>query len=305
MDTMDSARSGRDFVKEMLEAEAQVISRSGLGINVTSGPGLIIHREGPTNIFPSEDNRAYIRPNNGIKLIYEKGDLEEALGYRATSVSTNGAASMNDVFASVGYTFKNTFMGDVTLKYSLDHFADDLRANYATAESTISMFEMILEPASKLELGLKLGASSSQNTPHNIFTGISVISKDLFRGGSVIKLFANKIGSDFFDYPVYPAITGVNLFDKLYQAGTYDTGMEISQVVSSAFSLKMIADVVTGPTGLFGIDEPKSNATFELDMEYGLFEDAFLTLDYRTYQNPSALANATSDMLSLGFVYNY
>jgi len=306
LDTMDSAvMGGRDFVKEMLEAEARVSSKWGLGLNMTSGPGLVIHREGAINIFPSEDYRAYIRPNNGIKLFYEKSGLDTGIGYKATAVTTSGAASINDTFAYIGYDLKNTFFGDVTFKYSLDFFSTDLRAKYATAESIISIFEMVLEPAKKTELAVKYGASSSQNTPHNAFASLSLVSGDLFRSGGTVKLFANKIGSDFFDYPTYAAITGVNLFDKLYQAATYDVGMEVSQVVSKSLSFRMIADIVTGPTGLYGKDEPKSNATFELDMDYGLFENAVLTFGFRTYQNPSALANATSDMLALGFRYNY
>jgi pyridoxine 5-phosphate synthase len=306
MDTMDSAvNGGRDFVKEMLEAEARVSSKWGLGINMTSGPGLVIHREGAINIFPSEDYRAYLRPNNGIKLFYEKGDLDTGLGYKATAVTTSGAASINDTYAYVSYDLKNTFIGDFTFKYSLDFFNTDLRANYSTAESIINMCEVILEPVKKTELGIKYGASSSQNTPHNAFASLSMVSRDLFRSGGTVKLFANKIGSEFFDYPAYAAITGVNLFDKLYQAATYDIGMEVSQVVSTSLSFRMLADIVTGPTGLYGKDEPKSNATFELNMDYGLFENAVLTFGFRTYQNPSALANATSDMLVLGFRYNY
>ena len=306
MDTMDSAvTGGRNFVKDMLEAEAQVSSKSGLGVNFTSGPGLVIHREGAINIFPSEDYRAYLRPNNGIKLFYEKGDINAGFGYRATAVSTSGAASINDTFAYVGYDLKNTFIGNVTLKYSVDLFNTDLRANYSTAESVISIYEMVMEPASKTELGLKVGVSSSQNIPHIGFAGLSMVSRDLFHRGGNVKLFANKIGSVFFDYPAYAAITGVNLFDKLYQAATYDIGMEVSQVVSKSLSFRIIADIVTGPTGLYGKDEPKSNATFELDMDYVVFEDAVLTFGFRTYQNPSAASNATSDMLVLGFRYNY
>ncbi len=305
MDTMDSARSGgRDLVKEMLEGEAQAMTKSGFGVNVTSGPGLVIHREGPDNIFPSEDYTVYVRPNNGIKLFYENGELDTGIGYKATTVATDGAAGVNDAYAYVAYSFNNTFVGDLTVKYSADLFNNDLRATYSTAESTINMYEMDIVPSKQLEFGLKLGASSSQQTSHNIFAGISVITKDLIRSGSAIKLFANKIGSDFFGYPVYPAITGVNLFNKLYQPSTYDIGMEISQVVSRALSLKMIGDVVTGPTGLYGEDEPSSNATFELDMDYGLFEGGTLNFGYRTYQNPSATENATSDMLMLGFRYN-
>ena len=306
MDTMDSAVStGRDFVKEMLEAEAQVSSKWGLGLNMTSGPGLVIHREGAINIFPSEDYRAYLRPNNGIKLFYEKGDLDTGIGYKATAVTTTGAASINDTFAYIGYDIKNTFIGDVTVKYSCDLFNTDLRGDYSTAESNISIYEVVLQPVRKTELGLKVGVSSGVNTPHNVFAGLSMVSRDLFRSGGTVKLFANKIGTDFFDFPAYAAITGVNLFDKLYQAATYDIGMEVSQVVSKTLSFRMLADIVTGPTGLYGKDEPKSNATFELDMDYGVFKDAVLTLGFRTYQNPSALANATSDMLVLGFRYNY
>jgi hypothetical protein len=306
MDTMDSARSGgRDFVREMLEGEAQVMAKWGLGVNVTSGPGLVIHREGPNNIFPSEDNTVYVRPNNGIKLFYEKGDLGTGLGYRATAVASDGAAAVNDVYTYISYTFKDTFMGKLVLKYSVDLFNNDLRATYSTSESTINMYEAVISPSKQIELGLKFGASSSQKTPHNVFAGISVVTKDLIRSGSAFKLFANKIGSDFFGYPTYPAITGVNLFNKLYQPSTYDIGMEISQVVSKTLSLKMIGDVVTGPTGLYGKNEPMSNSTFELDMDYSLFENCVLNFGFRTYQNPSATTNATSDMLILGFRYNY
>jgi pyridoxine 5-phosphate synthase len=306
MDTMDSARSGgRDFAREMLEGEAQVKAKWGLGVNMTSGPGLVIHREGAINIFPSEDYRAYIRPNNGIKVFYAPGDLDTGLGYRATAVSTSGAASVNDVYGYVGYKFKKTFTGDVTLRYSMDLFNNDLNGKYATAESTINMYELIVSPTGQLDFGLKLGFSGSQNIPHNQFAGLSIVAEDLFRSGSSIKIYANKIGSEFFDFPTYQAMTGANLFDKLYQSGTYDIGLEISQVVSKTLSFKMISDIVTGPTGLYGRDEPNSNATFELDMDYGLFEGANMTFGFRTYQNPSATTNATSDMLMLGFGYNY
>jgi len=306
IDTMDSATTGgRDFVKEMLEAEAQVSSKWGLGVNLTSGPGLVIHREGVANIFPSEDYKAYLRPNNGISVFYGAGDFDTGFGYKATAVSSAGAATINDASVYLDYTFRNTFMGDVFVKYSVDQFNNDLRATFSTAESTINMYEMTFSPQKHLDIGLKFGASSSQDTPHNVFAGLSLLSKDFFRGGSSIKLYANKIGSEFFDYPAYQAITGVNLFDKLYQAGTYDIGMEISQVVSRALSFKFISDIVTGPTGLYGKDEPRSNATFQLEMDYGLFEGAVMTSVFRTYQNPSAISNATSDMLWLGFRYNY
>ncbi|MFH1709571.1 MAG: S-layer homology domain-containing protein [bacterium] len=306
LDTMDSpVTGGRDLVKEMLEAEAQMMSKWGLGVSITSGPGLIIHREGSSNIFPSEDQKVYLRPHNGVKLFYGAGDIDAGVGYKATSVLTSGAASVNDAYAYVGYRFRNTFMGNVSVKYSADLFNNDLRANFSTAESTISMYEVTLEPRRKLELGLKLACSSSQNTPHNVFAGLSIVSKDVFRSGDAVKLFVNKIGSDFFDYPAYQGITGVNLFNKLYQASTYDIGLEISQVVSRSLSYRMIADIVTGSSGLYGKDEPKSNATFELDMDYNLFENAIATLSFRTYQNPSAAANATSDMLALSLRYNY
>jgi len=282
-----------------------VVSKSGFGINMTSGPGLIIHREGAVNIFPSEDYRAYVRPNNGIKFMYCPGDLDTGFGYRATEVSTAGAAGINDIYGYVGYKFRRTFLGNVAVKYSMDVFNNDLRGNCASKESTINMYEVIVSPTGQLDLGVKLGASSSQYTPHNVFTGISLLSRDLFRSGSVIKMFANKIGSDFFGYPTYPAITGTDLFDKLYVGGTYDMGMEVSQVVSKNLSMTMMADVVTGPTGLYGKDEPDSNATFELGMDYGLFDDAVVTFGLRTYQKPSATTNATSDMLITGFRYNY
>ena len=306
MDTMDSARSGgRDLFREMLEGEAQVKAKSGLGINMTSGPGLIIHREGAINIFPSEDYRAYIRPNNGIKVFYGPGDLDTGLGYRATAVSTSGAASLNDSYAYAGYTFKKTFTGDVTLRYSIDLFNNDLNGKYATAESTINMYELIISPTGQLDLGLKLGVSGGKESPHNEFAGLSIVSQDLFRAGSAIKIYANKIGTEFFDFPTYQAMTGSNLFDKLYRSGTYDIGLEISQVVTKALSFKLTGDVVLGPSGLYGRDEPDSNATFELDMDYGLFEGAYMEFGFRTFQNPSATTNATSDMLMLGFGYNY
>lgn len=306
MDTMDSARvGGRDLVKDMLEAEAQVVTKSGFGVNMTSGPGLIIHREGAINIFPSEDHRAYVRPNSGIKFIYSPGDLDSAVGYRATAIATDGAAGVNDVYGYTGYKFRKTFMGDVALKYSIDVFSNDLRGTYATSESTINMYEMVISPSRQLDLGMKVGVASNQDTQHNIFAGLSLISRDLFRSGSTIKLFANKIGSDFYGYPVYQAIMGTDLFDKLYQGGTYDLGMEVSQAMNRDLSMRMTADVVTGPTGLYGVDEPNSNMTFELGMDYRAFEDAALSFGLRTFQNPSAATNATSDMLMFGFRYNH
>ena len=306
LDTMDSAVSpGRDLVKEMLEAEAMFGSSWGLSIDVTSGPGMIIHKEGPNNIFPSEDNKVFIRPNNGIKVAYDNGGFGTGIGYKAAAVTSEGTASVNDIYGYLEYQFNRTFMGDVTLKYSIDYFNTDLRGNYSTEESTINMYEMTVSPASKLDLALKIGVSGGWDNPHNVFTEISLISRDFLRAGSKIRLFADKTGESFFDQPTYQAITGVNLFDKLYQAGTYDLGLELSQAMSEKMTLKLMADLVTGPTGLYGVEEPKSNSTFETDFIYSIIKGLDADLMYRTYQDPSAASNATSDMLAAGLVYNY
>jgi hypothetical protein len=212
---------------------------------------------------------------------------------------------VNDIYGFIEYQFNRTFMGDVILKYSIDYFNNDLRGNYSTAESTISMYEMTVSPGSQIDLGLRIGVSGGQDNPHNIFTGISVISRDFFRAGSEIKLFANKTGASFFDQPTYQAITGVNFFDKLFQAGTYDTGIEFSQAMSKQLTLILTADLVTGPTGVYGVDEPKSNSTFQIGMIYGVIEGLDANFTYKTYQDPSAAPNATSDMLTAGLVYNY
>jgi pyridoxine 5-phosphate synthase len=306
IDTMDSAVSpGRDLVREMLEAEALVRSNWGLSMDMTSGPGLIVHKEGPNNIFPSENNKVFIRPNNGIKIAYDSGVLGTGIGYKATAITSEGMASVNDIYGYLEYQFNRTFMGDVTMKYSIDCFNTDLRGDQSTAESTINMYEMTVSPASKLDISLKIGVSGGQDNPHNLFTEISLISRDFLRAGSEIRLFADKTGESFFDQPTYQAITGVNLFDKLYQAGTYDMGLALSQAMSEKMTLKLIADLVTGPTGLYGVDEPKSNSTFEIDMIYAVIKGLDANFMYRTYQDPSAASNATSDMLAAGLVYNY
>lgn len=304
IDTMDSTLvGGRDLAREMFEAEAAVESKNGLGVSITSGPGIIIHKEGTSNIFPSDDYKVYLRPNNGIKLFYEPDVLISGIGYSAASIDNFGKSETNDVYAYVGYKFRNTVLGDLAVKYSAHSFTNDLKARFSTAESTINMYEFTLVPGSQLEMGVKFGVSASQNTPHNVYTGIHLISRELLRKGSTFKLYANKVGSEFMDYPTYPGILGLNISDKLYQAGTNDFGCVISQTVTNGYAFSMISNIVTGPNGQYGKDEPRSNATFELDMDMGLSDNAIMTIAYRTYQSPAALANATSDMLGLGFRY--
>lgn len=306
IDTMDSSLvGGRDLAREMFEADAVVESKSGFGAEISGGPGLVVHRESTTKIFPSDDYTAYLRPNSGIKVYYSPGDLDTGFGYRATSITSSGASSVNDVYGYIGYNLKNTFLGDIGLKYSMDSFTNDLKATYSTAESTVNMYEINIKPSRKTEVNLRMGATASQNTPHNSYVGLNIITTDLLRSGSSMRLFANKIGKEFLDYPAYSGILGLNLFDKLFQPSTYDIGMELSQVISRVLSFRMVADVVTGPAGQYGKDEPSSNSTFELDMDYGIFENAYMILAYKTYQSPSAASNATSDMLGLGFRYNY
>jgi len=306
MDTMDSSLvGGRDLAREMLEAEGVAETKSGFGVSMTAGPGMIIHREGPANIFPSEDNKVYLRPRNGIRFYYDPGGWDAGAGYRTTSASTSGASAINDVYGYMGYTFRGTFLGNISLRYSADSFTNNLKATYSTAESSVSIYEMIIEPSKQVEFNIKIGISGGVDSPHNMFAGVSLAAKDLMRKDSSTRLYVNKIGADFLDYPTYPGILGVNFFDKLYQAGTYDMGFEISQVVSKGFSVKIISDLVTGAEGYYGKDEPKSNGTFEFDMDFGVFENAVMTIAYRTYQEPSAIANATSDMLGLGFRYTY
>ena len=304
VDTMDSGFStARDLSREMLEMEAEVNNKSGFGVSVSSGPGLVIHREGPTNIFPSEDYKAYLRPLNSIKFYYEPDSYMAGAGYSATSISSSGAVQINDAFAYAGYKFRGTILGNITFKYTFDEFNNNARATYATAESMINTYDIIVEPTGKFEYNLKVGAKASQNTPHNLFARLGLVSRDLFRQGSNFRLFAAKIGEEFFDYPTYPGLYGLDLFDKIYQNGTYDIAAEISQNVSRGLTLRMGCDVVTGPSGLYGKDEPRSNATFELNLDYGVFEGAVMNIMYRIFQNPSAASNETSDILGLGFKY--
>ena len=306
IDTMDSSISGgRDLAREMLEMETEVNSKSGTGVSITSGPGLVIHREGPNNIFPSEDYKAYLRQGNGFKVYGSPWDIDIAGGYLATGIATNGASTSNDIYGSLGYALKNTFLGDVKMKYSFHSYTENLKANYSTSESMVNVYELIFEPHGKLEYGLAAGVSASQNTPHNVFMNISLVSTDLFRSGSRLKFSASKIGDEFFEYPTHPGLFGLNMFDHLYANGTYDIGLEISQELSRGFLLKMVSDVVTGPSGEYTKDEPKANATFELGLELGIFEGAVMTVGYRVYQVPSAVSNATSDIFGIGFKYIY
>ena len=306
LDTMDSGISGtRDLAREMLEAEAVMEADSGFGVSLTTGPGLVVHREGTVNVFPSEDGVCYLRPMTGIKLFYDGSSFDYGGGYRAVSIESLGTSSINDVFGYVDYIMKGTFLGSVTLKYSIDDYTNDLKATFSTAEATVNEYEISCAPNLDMEYGVKIAANSAQTNPNNVFAGVYFTSKDLLKEGSVLNIYANKTGSRFFDYPVYPGLLGLNVFDKLYSDATYDIGVFMSQTVSKSFSFKIISDIVTGPTGLYGVDEPASNSTFEFDVAYGLNEAATVTAGYRVYQVPSAADNATSDILGVGVNYIY
>jgi pyridoxine 5-phosphate synthase len=306
LDTMDSGMSiSRDFVRELLEAEAEINMRNGFGISVTSGPGLVIHREGPINVFPSEDYMVYLRPGNGIKFSYENNDLDTGLGYKATSIEATGLPKVNDIYAYLGYKFRGTWLWNIYCRYYFHSFTDNLKAGYSSAESMVNIYEFNVFSSKQLQYNLRFGVTASQNTPHNLFASFSLISSDLFKDGSSLKLFANKIGSEFFDFPTYPALMGVNIFDKLYAAGTYDIGFEISQIVSRGMAFRVVSDIVTGTGGIYGVEDPKSNAAIELDLDLGIYEGAVLTLGYKVYQAPSAATNATSDILGIGLRYIY
>ena len=306
IDTMDSSiTEGRDLVREMLEAEAVAETKAGFGVSITAGPGMVVHREGNSDIFPSEDYTVYLRPSNGIKLYYAPGDLETGIGYRATSIESSGAAMINDSYCYAGYTFRGTVLGSISLKYSIDVFNDNLRATYASSESFVSMYEMEVKPSKHLTIGLKCGVAASENTPHNAHVGLSVVADELFHKGNTMRLFASKTGTEFFDLPTYPGMLGVNMFNKLYQAGTYDFGLEVSQAISSRLGVKVISSVVTGPEGEYEEGEPKANSTFEFDLNFGVLDGAVMTLAYRVYQVPGDVENTTSDMIGLGFTYNF
>jgi hypothetical protein len=220
-------------------------------------------------------------------------------------MEATGLPKVNDMYAYLGYKFRGTWLGNIVCRYNFHFFKDSLTASYSSAESMVNIYEFNVFSSKQLQYDLRFGVTASQNTPHNLFASFSLISKDLFKDGSSLKLFANKIGSEFFDFPVYPAVMGVNIFDKLYAAGTYDVGFEVSQVVSRGMAFRVVSDIVTGPKGIYGVEEPKSNAAFELDLDFGIYEGAVLSLGYKVYQSPSAATNATSDMLGVGLRYIY
>ncbi len=304
LDTMDSSISpGRDLFKEMLDLEVEVRFRSSLGIGLTAGPGVVVHRESSANVFPSDDNTVFIRQNNGIRLFYEAPDWETGIGYLADSTNARGIPAVNDYRAYVGRSFRGTFLGNISLGYSLDYFKDLVNTELSSSEIYVSTLDITVTAGKYLEYGLKAATTSSQNTPHNVFVGVSMISRDLFRENSSIKLFANKVGTEFFDYPVYQGLFGANIVNRLFQNGTYDIGLEMVQAVSRELSFRLISDVVTGATGVYGRDEPKSMGTFEMDIDYGVFERGSITFAYRIYQQPAEEENDTSDMLGLGFKY--
>jgi hypothetical protein len=306
IDTMDSAQNkGRDFAREMLETEAYGEFSPGLGIRLTTGPGPVIHKEGPANIFPSEDNKVFLRPSNGIEMTYDIWSMSTSLGYKAITNNSMGTPSLNDIHAGIGYTAKATFLGDVTMNYGFSDLTSDLRARSATAEAMVHMYEIYAEPGSRLRYGLKIASVAGAGSNENLFVGFSFISRGFFRENSSFKLFANKIGNEFISYPVHPSLLGLNVFDKYYANGTYDVGFEITQYVSRTLTLRILSDIVTGPQGQYGKNHPSSNACFEFDMDFGIFDSAVMTVAYRTYQVPSAATNVTSDMLGLFFKYDY
>jgi len=306
IDTMDSSLvGGRDLAREMFEAEASLSDPSGFGMSFTSGPGLIIHREGPKNIIPSEDKTVFLRPNNGIKFSYDRGDLDSAAGFMATSVSSSGLTETNDMYGYVGYTFRDTVVGDLRTRYSIDRFSFNIAADQSSREATINILEATMTPLDNVELTLKYGVAGSGNAPHNSYAGIDMLSKEFLWTGVSAKLSVNKIGEDFFLVPTYPAILGVNSFNKLFIAGTRDVALELDEEISSSMNLRLISDIVTGPNGEFGKDEPDSSSTYELDLDLGLSKNVTLTFAYRVFDEPAVTTDPVSDLLGISFRYIY
>ena len=306
LDTMDSSTvGGRNLFREMLDFEGGLNLGQGYGVSITAGPGLIIHKETGTNVIPSDDNTAYLRPNSGIKFTYDSSDFDAGAGFTATSVSTGGVTDTNDIYAYIGYTFRDTILGDIRSRYSIDRFAQDIASNHSSRESTINMYEVRMAPVPHLEIGVKYGAEGSADAPHNSYAGVSIVCDELLTPGCAAGLYYNKIGGTFLPEPAYPGLLGVNLFNKLFYQGTCDYGLEISRDISSGMTLRALSDIVTGPNGEYGEDEPASSTTYEIDLDYGVWENAVMTLGYKVFQQPAAVVNVNSNLLGVGFKYTY
>ncbi|MFC1559991.1 S-layer homology domain-containing protein [Candidatus Margulisiibacteriota bacterium] len=307
VDTMDSGFSyPRDFVREMLDFEGGVETPHNWGIRLTGGPGTVIHRE-PTNIFPSEDNTVYLRPKNGATVFYDKDSLDAGIKYQTASITTDGVAAVHDVGFNLGYEYKKTAFGKVKFMYSLDNYANDLRAGMATLESTINMYEMVIYPNTAHKIGLKIGISSFPDT-ENYYLGGYYVAENIFGADSKFALHMSRIGEQFLNAPGdldQDDILGVNLFDKLLRNGTYDIGTEIAHKVGEGRAFRIKGGLVLGKDGQYDASETDAEATIEINMDYGMFEDAVMTIGYRIYQKPSLTSNTTSDILGIGFNYLY
>lgn len=306
LDTMDaSITPGRDVFKEMLDFKGRLMTKSGFGIEATGGPGIVVHNESTSKIFPCDDGTVYIRENSGIKFMYEPGDLETGIGYRSTNISGLGISTGHDVYAYMGYLFRGTWFGNMTFKYSADNFRTDLRAVESSNEASVSSYELIIEPNGRLEYGIRSCIVGGNNNPNNIYMGIYVMSKEFLRAGSSFKVMASKTGSEFFVSPVYSGYLGETLFNRLYQSGSYYTGFEFAQALSKTLSVKMAGDVTTGSEGIYGKNDPLSRSSFETDIELGVLDRATLVFAYRIYQVPASTVNQTSDMLGVGLKYGF
>jgi len=307
IDTMDSGFSvPRDFVREMFDFEGGFKNTNSWGMMLTGGPGSVVHRE-PTNIFPSEDNKVYLRPDNSACLYYDNGSFNAGFKYQTTGITTAGVASIHDLKPYFGYEAKNTPVGKVKFKYSLDQYMNDLRGTVATLESTINIYEMVITPDPKNEIGIR-GGTASYNDPGNTFVGCHYSTKDLIGPGSKLKVTLSKIGAKFLNGPgdlKQDDVIGLNLFDKFFKNGTYDIGTEISQRVAEGRSFRVKAGLVLGDDGKYDSSEPDAEATIELNVDYGIFDDAVMTIGYRIYQKPSLTTNTTSDILGIGFNYYF
>lgn len=308
IDTMDSGFSNpRDLVREMFDFEAGLETPYMMGIKVTAGPGTIVHRE-TTNIFPSEDYTVYLRPDNSIAVEYDNGYFDTGIQYKATQISTSGVVSVHDVNYYLWYKLGETFLGNIKLGYSMDYYTNDLRATDATMESTINMYNAIIKVNAFHEVGLKLGVSSDLDPTGKTFFGGYYVAKDLIGQGSNLAVSLNRTGDTFLNASgnlKQDDILGVNVFNKFYKNGTYDFGLEISQKIGEGRTFRGKAGAVLNGEGRYDGTVPDAEAAVEANLDFGVLDDAVMTIGYRVYQKPSLLTNITSDMIGIAFNYKF
>lgn len=278
MDTGYDYNQSRRIAIKLIDAEGKFLL-GGLNVKAVLGPGKQIHTE-VDNLFPSENNIYYPRPNSEIKIGGNYKGLNYSGAFIARQFNSSESIAVQEVNTFLGYDF-----GALSLSIKPRYFYRDKGLQDLKAELGASLHFNQVGKTNVL-----IGVGSLQQGLSGSYGKIEQSLNDPLKTNTNLRLRFDVVGNNYRSANLDKfELVELNNFNRLIFDGKADLGIAILQLLPRNWALSFKSDWVTGSHLEYGSQYAGTYFEWEGAAIYYLSAGANISLFYRAYNVPSGI----------------